>query len=72
MRRVFQFDGLNGGVLSVGESSTEAKVVMCIHNGDAETQIALSREAFFELSGLRFTINFPWEENSETPALKVA
>ncbi|MCU0790693.1 MAG: hypothetical protein MUE79_06545 [Nitratireductor sp.] len=73
MRRVFQFDGLNGGVLSVAESTTEAKVVFCIHDGDAEMQVSLSKEAFFELSGLRFTFSFPQvAETGETPSLKAA
>lgn len=72
MRRVFQFDGTDGGVLSLAESSTAAKVIICVHNGDTEAQVALSREDFFELAGLRFAINFPKEENTETPELKAA
>lgn len=58
MRRVFQFDGLNGGILSVGECADDAKVVICIHNGETETQMFLSREDFHELANLRYSINF--------------
>lgn len=58
MRRVFQFDGLNGGVLSVGECASEARVAICIHSGETEVQLFLSREDFYDLANLRYSINF--------------
>jgi hypothetical protein len=72
MRRVFQFDGLTGGVLSVGECEAEPKVVICLHHEKAEVQLFLSREQFEELSGLRYTLKFARPEAGETPGLKAA
>lgn len=72
MRRVFQFDGLNGGVLSVGECEHEAKVAICLHQGDKEVQLFLSEEQFGELAALRYTLHYPRPAASEMSALKAA
>jgi hypothetical protein len=64
MRRVFQFDGLNGGVLSVGECEAEARVALCVHNGETEVQMFLSREDFYDLADLRYSINFTEPEEA--------
>lgn len=72
MRRVFQFDGLNGGVLSVGECEQEAKVAICLHQGETEVQLFLSEAQFIELTGLRYTLRFPRQLEGEVAALKAA
>ncbi|MGY6217341.1 hypothetical protein ACW73L_19480 [Methylolobus aquaticus] len=72
MRRVFQFDGMDGGVLSVGECEQEAKVAICLHQGDKEVQLFLSEEQFGELAGLRFTLRYPRPATGESAALKAA
>ena len=71
MRRVFQFDGLNGeGVLSVGECEQEAQVAIVIHQGGKEMRIFLSEADFADLADLRYRLRFA--KPDEVRHLKIA
>jgi len=67
MRRVFQFDGADGGTLTLGECTGEASVKIGIQKDGTAAELTLSRADFFELSGLRFTLSFPKEECRTAP-----
>lgn len=58
MRRIFQIDGTDNGVISVGERETIEQIAVCIQQGETETQILLSRAAFTELCGLQYSVHF--------------
>lgn len=62
VRRIFQIDGIERGVLSIGECTLPARVALCItsHSG-CEAQILLSKECFEELCDLRYSIRFEKE-----------
>lgn len=58
-RRIFQFDGQTGGILSVAERPNEnSRVLLIISNGETEAQISLSRDDFEGLCGLRHEVKF--------------
>jgi len=59
MRRIFQIDGVDSGLLSVGESKLVDRVVLCIQSGDQEAHLMLNRETFKQLCGL-------WNTNSNS------
>lgn len=62
VRRIFQIDGIERGVLSVGECAMPERVVLCItgHSG-YEAQIVLSEEGFDELCRLKYSVHFEKE-----------
>jgi hypothetical protein len=66
MRRIFQFDGIDQGVLSVGECAKPEQVAICItdHAGK-EAQVLINRESFRELCGLSYDIRFLKEPITE-------
>ncbi|ADJ29865.1 MULTISPECIES: hypothetical protein [Nitrosococcus] len=68
MRRIFQLDGLDKGILSVGERQESNQIALCISHANQEAQILLSEEAFKELAHLRYVINF--QSNDEEQSLK--
>jgi hypothetical protein len=59
MRRIYQFDGIDRGVLSIGECLAPEQVAICItdHNGN-EAQVLLSRDDFRALCGLSYDIHW--------------
>jgi hypothetical protein len=67
-RRVFQIDGLNGGLLSIAERPNETRVLLIIGNGEKEAQISLSREDYAELADLKYSLRFadPAEPQDDT------
>ena len=70
-RRVFQFDGQTGGILSVAERPTEnSRVLLIISNGEQEAQIFLSREDFEGLCDLRRDVKFGYAPAQESTQLK--
>ena len=70
-RRVFQLDGLNGGVLSIAEKPAEGRVLLVISQGDQEVQIALNKDDFEELAGLKYSLRFSVPEQPQAePTLK--
>lgn len=70
-RRIFQLDGINGGILSIAERPDEGRVLLVISQGDKETQIALNRAAFMELADLKYSLRFSVPEQPQAePTLK--
>lgn len=73
MRRIFQFEGIENGVLSVGECPDQDRVILVVSNGETEAQVTLSARDFRNLCGLQYTLRFPapkTEPGAEDPALK--
>jgi len=58
MRRIYQIDGIDSGVVSVGERDAENQVALCIQSGDTEAHVLLDRKAFTELCTLQYTVRF--------------
>jgi hypothetical protein len=70
-RRIFQLDGINGGILSIAERPDEGRVLLVISQGEKETQIALNRAAFMELADLKYSLRFSVPEQPQAePTLK--
>jgi hypothetical protein len=59
MRRIYQFDGVDHGLLSVGECSEPERVALCIEDQSGrEAHMVLSREDFRTLCSLSYDIRF--------------
>lgn len=70
-RRIFQLDGINGGILSIAERPDEGRVLLVISQGEKETQLALNRAAFMELADLKYSLRFSVPEQPQAePTLK--
>ncbi len=69
-RRIFQIDGINGGILNIAERPNEDRVLFIISSEGSETQISLSKENFEELTKLRYSLRFG-EPQADAPALRV-
>lgn len=69
-RRIFQIDGIDGGILNIAEKPDSDRVVMVISNGEKEAQLSLSKESFSDLAGLQYSLRFS-EPQADAPALKV-
>lgn len=70
-RRIFQLDGINGGILSIAERPVEGRVLLVISQGEKETQLALNRAAFMELADLKYSLRFSVPEQPQAePTLK--
>jgi hypothetical protein len=66
MRRVFQFDGLNGGVLSVGECLEPERLALCITSNDGhEAQMLIGSDEWYALINTRYEIKIKHEEPEE-------
>jgi hypothetical protein len=68
-RCIYQIDGQSGGVVSVAERKNENCVLLIISNGEAEAQVFLSKDDFFELASLQYSLRFI-EPQAEQPALR--
>ncbi|ADE17000.1 hypothetical protein Nhal_3991 (plasmid) [Nitrosococcus halophilus Nc 4] len=66
MRKIFQFDGLDGETLSVGECKQDDRIALCISNGERETHMLLSRDEWEELMDLRYKFTVPSNEAALT------
>jgi hypothetical protein len=75
MRRIFQFDGIDQGVLSIGECQEPERVAVCIKGRDGqEAHLLLSCEAFRDLCSLSYDIRWavpalerdPFEPQAQT------
>jgi hypothetical protein len=69
-RKIYQIDGINGGILNIAECPTENKVILIIENGDAQAKISLCADDFRELADLRYSLRFN-ESQADAPALRV-
>jgi hypothetical protein len=59
MRKVYQFDGLNGtGLLSIGECNEPEQVLVHIECNGHEAHMRISRDEWQELMRLNFHIAF--------------
>jgi hypothetical protein len=59
MRRIYQFDGVDRGLLSVGECNEPERVALCINDQSGrEAHMILSREDFRTLCSLSYDIRF--------------
>ncbi len=71
LRRIFQLDGIGGGVLSIAERPHENRVLLVISTEKGEAQIGLSQEDFTGLAELRHSLRFgDAEPQADTSALK--
>lgn len=70
-RRIFQLDGVNGGILSIAERLNETSVLLVISHDETEAQLALDKEGFWALADLKYSLRFsePAEPQAE-PTLK--
>lgn len=65
MRRIFQFDGLSSGALSVGECAEPEQVLLRIEREGATADLRLTREEWRNLMGLNHTIEIRYEESTD-------
>lgn len=61
MRKIFQIDGLDGSVLSIGERSQPQQAAICIQDANGkEIHMLIGYEQFRELCGLSY--DFHWTQ----------
>ncbi len=67
MRKIYQIDGKQTGVLSIGERSAIDEIAICINQGDREVQILIKEKEFMELCDLKYRVEFhkPKQPESE-------
>ena len=59
MRKIFQIDGIDGAMLSIGERNQPQQAAICIMDAHGnETHMLISYEGFRELCGLSY--DFYW------------
>ena len=66
LRRVFQIDGVNGGILSIAERPNDPFVVLVISTESGEAQIRLNQDDFKEMCDLKYTLRFGYKTQDET------
>ena len=70
-RRIFQLDGVHGGVINIAERPGENRVLLVISHGEQEAQIALDKDSFWELADLKYSLRFSEPEKPQAePTLK--
>ena len=73
MRKIFQIDGLDGSVLSIGERSQPQQVALCLRDADGnEVHMLIGYDEFRELCSLTYDIRWvqelrPVNEEEELP-----
>jgi hypothetical protein len=71
MRKIYQFDGLDGGVLSVSECSEPEQLALCITNNGHEAHMLIGRNEWYALFEIRYEIKFtPVKEENDEQKLK--
>ena len=70
MRRIFQFDGSDNSIFSIGECNEYETVAICIkdRNGN-EAQMLLSRDSFRDLCSLSYDIRWNYRPETEEQRL---
>jgi hypothetical protein len=72
MRKIYQFDGLDGGVLSIGECSAPEQLMLGITNDGHEAHMLISRDEWYALFEVRYEIKFKAKkEHADEQALHV-
>lgn len=70
-RRIFQLDGIYGGVLNIAERPYEDFVLLITSTDKGEAKIALGKDDFVRLAELRYILRFAdAEPQADTPALE--
>ena len=66
MRKIFQIDGLDGSILSIGERSQPQQAAIYIRNADGnEIHMLIGYDAFRELCSLAYDIHWVYEPHFE-------
>ena len=62
MRKIFQIDGIDGAMLSIGERNQPQQAAICIRDAQGnETHMLISNEGFRELCGLSYDFRWAYE-----------
>ena len=65
MRKIFQIDGLDNSVISIGECKEPQRAALCIKDGEGkELHMLISYDAFRELCSLSYDIHWTFEPHS--------
>ena len=73
MRKIFQIDGIDGSVLSIGECKEPQRAAICIRNTQgSEVHMLIGQESFRELCSLSYDLHWAYEpcpvnEHEELP-----
>ena len=71
MRRIYQFDGLDSSILSVGECAEPEQLALCITNNGHEAHMLIGSDEWYALFGVRYDIKLkPAEEEEAEKKLK--
>lgn len=61
MRKIFQFDGIDGSILSIGERNQPRQAAICIQDANGnEAHMLIGYEQFRELSAVAY--DFHWKQ----------
>lgn len=62
MRKIFQIDGLDGSMLSIGEQNQPQQAALCVQDSQGnEIHMLISYEGFRELCSLSYDIHWAQE-----------
>lgn len=62
MRKIFQIDGLDGSMLSIGERNQPQQAAICLRDSQGnETNMLIGYEQFRELCGLSYDLHWTQE-----------
>lgn len=73
MRKIFQIDGLDGSMLSIGERSQPQQAAICLRDSQGnEVNMLIGYEQFKELCGLSYDLHWtkepcPVNDNEDIP-----
>ena len=66
MRNIFQFDGIDQTVLSIGECKEPERIAICIKDGEGnEAHMLLGQENFRDLCSLSYDIHWTPEPRAQ-------
>jgi hypothetical protein len=65
MRRIYQFDGLDGGVLSIGECTEPEQIIIHLERNGQRTDMRLGRSDWYNIVDLGYKVNFIEKEEAE-------
>lgn len=73
MRKIFQIDGIDGSMLSIGERSQPQQAAICLRDSQGnEANMLIGYDQFKELCGLSYDLHWakepcPVNENEDIP-----
>jgi len=66
MRKIFQIDGLDNSVLSVGECKEPQRAALCIRDSQGnEIHMLIGQDSFRELCSLSYDIHWIYEPQNQ-------